>query len=188
MPSEAREITARERWGAMSENPKKGPLGKENRAAAIPPELLEEDARCPFGPSFFLRQLRAFIRERCPDPAEGLPSVQLHLAEGECLEICHVIGIASRWLALAVIETERPVASPTMRTEVVPYGLISRVSVRVARPGPGRVGFEVDRDPALLGGSSSPEAAFLAMAGVTLPGSEREKIEGTTLPTEWSSK
>ena len=137
-------------------------------AAEIQREMAEMDATCPFGPGFFLRQLRAFIRDRCPDPSEALPSVQLHLAEGDRIEVCHLIALAPRWLALAAIEEERALAAPTMRTEIVPYALVSRVTVRPFRPQPGRVGFEADHRPAILAGHGSPDAAFLAMAGVAI--------------------
>lgn len=43
-------------------------------------EAKEVASAVPFGPGFFLGQLRAFARERCPDPGEGLPNVELHLA------------------------------------------------------------------------------------------------------------
>ena len=124
---------------------------------------------CPFGPSFFAHQLRAFVRDRCPDPSEALPSVQLHLAEGDVLDVCHIIGIAPRWLALAVIEEHRPTAASAMRTEIVPYTLVSRVTVRPSRLGSGHAGFETERTPAVLSGEASAEAAFLAMAGATGP-------------------
>ena len=141
----------------------------KDNAARLQREMTETDSSCPFGPSFFLRQLRAFVRDRCPDPSEALPSVQIHLAEGDIIEVCHVIGIAPRWIALAAIEEHRATGAPTMRTEVIPYALISRVTVRPFRPEPGCVGFDTSRSAEVLSGRDSPEAAFLAMAGVALP-------------------
>ena len=136
-------------------------------ADTVPREFAEADAICAFGPSFFLRQLRAFLRDRCPDPSEALPSVQLHLAEGEIIEVCHIIGLAPHWLAVAAIETVRPVSSPSMRTEVIPYGLVSRITVRPVRPGPGHVGFEESHGCGLLTRADAPEDVFLAMAGMS---------------------
>lgn len=154
--------------------------GPKEQDLQVRREMAETDASCPFGPGFFLRQLRAFIRDRCPDPSEALPSVQLHLAEGDRVEVCHVIGIAPRWLALAAIEEERPLAAPTMRTEIIPYALVSRVTVRPFRPQPGRAGFQVGRDPEILSGRDSPEGAFLAMAGVTVRDRTRPAPETDT--------
>ena len=36
------------------------------------------DVACPFGPSFSSGQLGRFVRDRCPDPNEHLPVVQLN--------------------------------------------------------------------------------------------------------------
>jgi hypothetical protein len=158
----------------------------KKKARAVPRELIEQDSRCPFGPTFFLMQLRAFVRDRCPNLSEGLPSVQLHLAEGEILDVCHIIGLAPRWLAVAVIESGRSAASHAMRTEIIPYELVSRVSVRTIGPEPGHIGFEAGRNPELLAGGGSPEAAFLAMAGVALAPSKpaRPAPRGTGTPTD----
>ena len=154
----------------------------KEKAAEAPRELIESDEVCSFGPTFFLRQLRAFIRDRCPDPADALPSVQLHLAEGDVLDVCHVIGIAPRWLALAAVETDRPASAPTMRTEIIPYALISRITVRSCRPEPGHVGFEANHGPAILSGHESPEATFLAMAGINLADLEAARTAPGTKP------
>lgn len=117
----------------------------------------------PFGPGFFLGQLRAFARDRCPDPAEGLPSVQVHLASGEVLDLCHVVGLGPAFVALAVREGEGE--AMRMRTELVPYRLIARVSI--GSPGGRHVGFEADRAPRMLAthGPLSPEAALGRAAG-----------------------
>ncbi len=89
----------------------------------------EFQASCPFGPAFFAGQLRGLVRERCPDPREGLPSVQLHLGSGERLDLCHVIGFAPAWVALAVWES----GSDAMRTELVPYESIALSSSGTGR-------------------------------------------------------
>lgn len=69
-------------------------------------------------------------------------------------------------LALAAVEEDHALAAPPMRTEIIPYALISRVTVRPFRPQPGRAGFDVARGPEIFSGPDSPEAAVLAMAGV----------------------
>ena len=52
--------------------------------------LVKATVRFPFGPGFFLAQLRAFASEHCPDPARGLPMVEIHLADGDVLDLCHI--------------------------------------------------------------------------------------------------
>ncbi len=133
-----------------------------DRDAGGPPDV-------PFGPGFFLGQLRAFARDRCPDPAEGLPAVQIHLATGDVLDLCHVVGLAPGYVALAVLEAE---GEPRrMRTELVPYQLVARVTIR---PGGSRahVGFDVDHAPQVLEATRplSPEVALGIAAGDGDPG------------------
>ncbi len=127
------------------------------------------DTRCQFGPLFFLRHLGAFVRERCPDPSEGLPIVLLHLVDGEVLDVCHAIGLAPGWAALAVNDTERSPETKMMRTELVPYETIHRVTIRSVRPAEVHVGFAQDQVPQVLSAATaadirSPEAALRAAA------------------------
>jgi hypothetical protein len=112
------------------------------------------ELRCPFGPVFFLTHLKAFIRDRCPEPAEGRPVVRLHLIGGEVLDVCHVIGLAPGFVALAVYEG----GGHRMRTEIVPYLAIVRVTIAEDRR-ESEIGFGQAEPPLLLGGDGpvSPE-------------------------------
>ena len=123
-------------------------------------ELVAE--RCPFGPGFFATQLGGLVRERCPDPAEHIPSVELHLAEGTVLDVCHVIGLAPTWVALAVYE-DRKRSHDAMRTELVAYATILRVTIRAGRSQDPPIGFQQDRSPAMLD-ACTPEAGLRALA------------------------
>lgn len=118
----------------------------------------------PFGPGFFLGQLRAFARDRCPDPSEGLPGVELHLATGEVLELCHVMGLAPCVVALAVRDGSGTEAR--MRTEIVPYSLITRVTIRSVRAAGGHVGFDLHHAPEILSHAGTPEEALRAAAAL----------------------
>jgi hypothetical protein len=120
-------------------------------------QLLAQLAHIPFGPAFFLQHLTAFVRERCPDPKESLPLLHLHLADGEILDVCHIIGLSRLWIAVAVIEGTGEGSKRRMRTELVPYVHIARVTIRSAASGDGTVGFRSET-PRLL--SDSPEEAL----------------------------
>jgi hypothetical protein len=122
----------------------------------------------PFGAGFFLRQLAAFVQESC-SVSPGLPLVQIHLIGGEMLDLCHVIAIAPGWIALAVHDAagEREV-----RTELVPYALVMRVTIRPSQEG-SRIGFDSTRAPEILGPrrrSMSPEEALVVAAGLAVEG------------------
>lgn len=137
---------------------------EERGASAETAELLVSGAAgAPFGPAFFLTQLRAFARERCPAPEEGLPAVELHLVSGETLDLCHVVGLAVPFVVLAIREDKA-----VMRTELVPYGLIARITLRTAPTKGPHVGFDVTHEPALLPGAwaTTPEDALRSAAAL----------------------
>ena len=113
--------------------------------------LAELGGHACFGPRFFLEQLGGLVRDRCPAPAEELPIVQLHMFGGEVLDVCHVIGLTPVWVALAVYDKPWSSGARVMRTDLVPYQAILRVTIRSAPAGSHRIGFDRDHSPALLG-------------------------------------
>jgi len=126
---------------------------------------LLSEARCPFGPRFFLTQLAAFVRESCPAPGE-LPRVDLWI-DGEPHTICHVVTIAPRWIALAVWHGRGETAR--MSTEIVPYELIARVTIgAVSRAH--AIGFAQLAPPAVVDDArTSPEETLDRLARPDLP-------------------
>ncbi|MEK7330973.1 MAG: hypothetical protein AAB113_09235 [Candidatus Eisenbacteria bacterium] len=166
------------------EAPKTTPEAPEAAAEApagesseLTPEQLEHAAlaeatvRHPFGPGFFLTQLRAFACQDCPDPAVGLPVVEIHLVDCDVLDLCHIIGVTPSWVALAVNETESAAGKPRIRTEFVPYETIARVTIRAMRELAPHLGFEHGRVPRVLSAQPrpemTPEAAIRAAAAGT---------------------
>lgn len=123
-----------------------------------------------FGPLFFLQHLRGFVRERCPEPQEGLPQVRVRLADGLELDICHIVGVTPKWIALAVYDTERDEESTRMRTDLVPYSMITRLVIRTeSERGVHPMGFNADREAPVLGPRAegalrTPEEALKALA------------------------
>ena len=107
------------------------------------------DPHCPFGPRFFATQLRAFIRDRCPDQRDALPQLEIHLVDGQALDVCHVVALAPAWIAMAVYEGSSVRGARKMRTEIVPYAMIARITVSADREPGGQLGFDVNRAPAI---------------------------------------
>jgi hypothetical protein len=119
----------------------------------------QSDAACTFGPSFFLGQLGRFVRDRCPDPKENLPVVQVHLADGETLDICHIIGVSPRWVMLAVRDAESH--RDGMAIELVPYEIIRRVCIRTRRAAEGASpGYAQTRPPEIVAAETLLQAAM----------------------------
>jgi hypothetical protein len=121
--------------------------------------LIEASIHHPFGPAFFMTQLRGFAGEKCPDPALARPAVEIHLGDGEVLDLCHIIGVTPGWVALAVRDGEEDGTPARMRTEFVPYETIGRVTLRSSRPESPHLGFEMSRVPRVLNDRPKPEMA-----------------------------
>ena len=121
------------------------------------------DLACPFGPSFFLGDLGRFVRDRCPDAAEQLPVVQIRLADGETLALCHIMGVSPRWVMLAV--HDGATHGEGMAVELVPYEIIRRVYIGTRRAEGAAVGFaqthaaQIIAPEALLRAVMSPDRA-----------------------------
>ena len=106
------------------------------------------DVACAFGPSFFVDHLRQFVRDRCPDPAEHLPLVRLRLADGDTLNVCHIISVSPRWVMLAVRDAANH--GDGMALELVPFESIRRVGIVTRRAGEGSIGFVQTHTPTLV--------------------------------------
>lgn len=130
--------------------------------------LAEASVRHAFGPAFFMTQLRGFAGEKCPDPALERPVVEIHLGDGETLDLCQIIGVTPAWVALAVRDGDEDEDPPRLRTEFVPFEAIARVTLRASRPESPQLGFEHHRVPKVLSSQPrpemTPEAAIRAAA------------------------
>lgn len=127
----------------------------------------------PFGPPFFLTRLAALVRESCPSRTENLPSVLLHLVDGESIDVCHVIGLAESWVAVAAHDpgAPSPGTTPGMRTVLVPYETILRVSLRLQAADGSRIGFRQEGPPEVFvtepSNHASAERALALVARAT---------------------
>ena len=162
----------------------------ENIKAMRALQIIEE--RVAFGPLFFMRVLRRFVHDWCPEPGEHVPNVYLHLMDGQRLALCNIIAIAPNWLALSVHDEDHPERKQPLRTEIVPYPSIARVTIEAAQA-EGPIGFNTS-DPSFMSGdggtSMTPEEALRAVA--TLPPRKRaprpRQISGGSRPASRSPK
>jgi hypothetical protein len=92
----------------------------------------------PFGLFFFQSQLGILVTDRCPEGAGALPLVTLHLASGDSLEVRYVLMLGEDWVALGVPDED----AAHVRTELVPYEAILRVTIRPSGPDDRLIGFE----------------------------------------------
>jgi len=144
-------------------------MGKDTRvtdktaARQVARAFAATDRQVCFGPTFFLSHLGAFVRASCPSPGERIGVVDVHLLGGEVLEVCHVVSLAPGWVALATFEGGRG-AGEVMRTELAPYALITRVSVRSEARASGRIGFEQENAPQVYAQGAASAETLLARA------------------------
>lgn len=141
----------------MSATPQ--PANDETARAAITRALARADGACPFGPSFFLRELGGFVRDHCPEKSEQLPVVQIRLADGETLHLCHIMGVSPRWVMLAVHDAAHHRAE--MVVEFVPYEMIRRVCIGSRAAESAAVGFAHAHAPRII----APEVLMRAAVG-----------------------
>jgi hypothetical protein len=123
----------------------------EHRTAVA---LARADAMCAFGPNFFVGQL---VRDHCPSPEDKLPHVQLKLADGEILDLCHVVGVSTKWVVLAVLDPGAH--THDMISVLVPFEMVQGVRIR-AHQQAGAVGFLQSHRPAVISAENLVGAAF----------------------------
>lgn len=141
----------------MSEIQARSDAGSEGLKTAA--AFTRADRACAFGPSFFMGHLGRFVRDRCPDPKENLPVVQICLADGEALDVCHIVGVSPRWVMLAVSDAASH--GDGMTIELVPYDLIQRVCIRTRRGEGASIGFSQTRAPEIIDAETLLRAAIL---------------------------
>jgi hypothetical protein len=116
--------------------------------APMPPDLqarLAELAAAPiFGPHFFETQLPVLLKQQVRP--EHVPRVHFHLAGGDVLEVTRVVGLTLRWLCIHVVDDDDSAEPGSLRSEVVPYTAIMRLSIGSTPPGEraSRIGFKMD--------------------------------------------
>ena len=120
--------------------------------------FVSADVTCAFGPSFFLGHLGRFVRDQCPDPKENLPIVQVHLADGATLDVCHIIGVSPRWVMLAVRDAGNH--RDGMAVELVPFEIIRRVGIGTRRAEGASIGFAQIQPPEIIAPETLLRAAM----------------------------
>lgn len=141
------------------------------------------DDRYPFGPTFFRKQLRAFLRDEAAEPTDVLPVVEIHLGDRHPLDLAHIINVTPEWVAVAVRDTSDGPTSTRLRTEFLPYDAITRVTLLPVRPFASQLGFDRARMAGVLSAPArptmSPAAAMRTAAGDETV-AEAEGEEGQT--------
>jgi hypothetical protein len=142
--------------------------GDEAERAQAAAAFVKADLGSAFGPSFFIGHLGRFVRDRCPDPTENLPMVEVRVVDGETLNVCHIIGVSPRWVMLAVRD-------PTghrdeMAVKLVPYETIQRIGISTRRADGSSIGFSQPHPPEII----APETLLRAAMAPPAAGGSKE--------------
>lgn len=95
----------------------------------------------PFGAEFFTTVLHDRVRASCEGRGEDVPVVELHLADGTTLDLCHIPTVERLWLA---VEAYRDTTTcEEMDLVFVPYEAVTRVTISMWHQGRRPIGFRV---------------------------------------------
>ena len=97
----------------------------------------------PFGPTFFATVLVDRVRALCDGHPGEVPVVELQLADGLTLDMCHVPAVQAEWVAVEAYRDRE--TCEDMDLVFVPYGFITRVTLSMWHPGQRPIGFDLRR-------------------------------------------
>lgn len=123
----------------MSAEPTPDAPGREGDAPERDGRSLLASGGPPFGPAFFTTVLLDRVRASCDGHPGDVPVVELHLADGLTLDLCHIPGVEAQWLAADVYRDRE--TCEEMDLVFVPYGLITRITVSMWHPSQRPIGF-----------------------------------------------
>lgn len=101
-----------------------------------------------FGPEFYASVLTDRVVSECHGDLSKVPVVNLHLANGRVLDLCHITYLSDRWIGLQFFRDSGTCAD--MDLAFLPYELVTMVTVSIHHPQERRLGFSID------GPASSP--------------------------------
>ncbi len=117
--------------GSSEETPQGGPI--------LPPHQFVGPV---FGPEFYASVLRDRVVSECHGEPGKVPVVNLHLANGRVLDLCHITYLSDRWLGLQYFRDSETCGD--MDLAFLPYELVTMVTVSIHHPQERRLGFSID--------------------------------------------
>jgi hypothetical protein len=103
-----------------------------------------------FDAAFFQTVFPEHVSAECEAQPDRVPVVELYLADGTKLDLCHVVFLADSWLAVAYYRDGG--RESELDTAFLPYGLIVRVTVALHPIARRKLGFRVHEPKALSQG------------------------------------
>lgn len=108
-----------------------------------------------FDSDFYTEVLPQLVKTECAIGNSDVPVVELRLADGTMLDVCHILYLGPGWLAAACYPFGGP-SSPLV-TEFIRYDFVTRVTVSVQDTQKRQLGFDLLKSgTARLIGSQGP--------------------------------
>jgi hypothetical protein len=95
---------------------------------------------------FYQLVLPETVKQQCEQQAGHVPVVQLHLANGTTLDVCHIVSLGPTWLTVAYFRD--PAESDEVEQALLPYTLVQWISLSFHPPHVRRIGFDVEQSAA----------------------------------------
>lgn len=102
----------------------------------------------PFGPGFFSTAFRERVGKLCKERPEEATVVLVQLADGRVLDLCHIELLTPRWMMAAVFREGSDCRE--MDTALVPYEMITRITLSRRKASERRLGFQVEKSAAAV--------------------------------------
>ncbi len=103
------------------------PEGDPRKIAEVEAEAAPDSSGPCFDRLFFLTVFSERVKDLCNSTTADVPIVLLDLIDGTTLDLCHVEGLAPRWMAAAVFRSNP--SCDDMDLVFVPYESLIRVTV-----------------------------------------------------------
>ena len=102
----------------------------------------------PFDAHFYTSVLPDRVVAQCQGNPGAVPVVNLHLANGRVLDLCHIMHLTERWFAVQYFRDT--VTCADMDVAFLPYELVVLVSVALQHSSQRRIGFNIRGEAAAL--------------------------------------
>jgi hypothetical protein len=135
-----------------------------------------------FDTRFYLAALPSYIQQRCTVREGDVPVLQLHLADGTQLDLCHIVSLADSWFTVAYFRN--PEESGDADEAFLPYGLVQWITLAFHPPHVRHIGFDVARSREAALASARAAAGLPPGPGQMSPPGSAEAMPIATPPAE----
>jgi hypothetical protein len=102
----------------------------------------------PFDAGFFATAFRERVGALCKERPGDATLVLVQLADGRVLDLCHIELLTPRWMMAAVFREGSDCKE--MDTALVPYELVTRLTLSRRKASAKRLGFQLEKSAAAI--------------------------------------